>query len=150
MPKLSAALRQSSIVSSARPILLAVRAQHSGGKVVQFPESRILMEFRAPEHGEHRFRLRFPLHLNTVDLHRREFVSCLLFGLRADDDGDAVVLRARLQPRGDVDRVTQHRIVEKRKSDPIFPTTHGPVFNPIPTLSGMYLPPLRSASCLNS
>src|SRR6516164_1833572 len=31
----------------------------------------------------------------------------------------------------------------------MFPTTQGPVFNPIPTCSGLYVPPFWSASCLN-
>jgi hypothetical protein len=46
---------------------------------------------------DNRFRLRFSFHLNAVDFHRREFIFRLLFGLRADDDGNAVVLGACLQ-----------------------------------------------------
>jgi hypothetical protein len=51
-------------------------------------------------------------HLDAVDLEGCEFLSGVLLGARADHNGNAVVLRASLKPRSNIDGVAQHRIVE--------------------------------------
>src|ERR1700685_1058543 len=62
------------------PLLLAIADDHARIELAQLPVARILLDFRAPDHRVHRFRLFFALHLDKVDLHRGELLLGLFRG----------------------------------------------------------------------
>jgi len=72
--------------------------------------SRRRGDIRAAEQREDVHRLRLALHRDEIELDAGE-IGDLLIGLLADDDGHAIVLRLRFEPRGEIHGVAENGIV---------------------------------------
>ena len=96
----------------ALPVAAAITGQHLDGQVAQPLKAAGLRGVFAAGDGIDDLGLLLALDHDEIELEDRELVLDRERGLGADDDRKSIFLGLALQPRGQVDAVAEHRIVE--------------------------------------